>query len=178
MSDNYKNAAEGVKRFLERVSAESVEISAKIIAYADRMGRITQRENPAEFDAIIKGMAADLELFADRIDDLLPEYRRNLELLTEGFVERNKSLDPTTDAGAQELKGMRVKAQGLAETASGNKTRITALRGALTSLRDKDYDHRLTASAHRVISTVDDAFMAFEDLETFALKVSFSADQK
>jgi len=147
---------------------------------ADRVGKLTVFNiggNPAEFDAIIKESSDDLELFAQRLDELLPDYRRNLELLTKGFVERNKSLDPETNAGAQELEGMRREAVALAETATGVKAKVTALRANLASLRDANLGDRLTQSAHRVIRTVDDLLAAYEDLETFALKVCFSANK-
>jgi hypothetical protein len=117
-------------------------------------------------------------VFAQRLDEPLPDYRRNLTLLTEGFEETVKRLDPATEAGANELEGMRREAQGLAETASGVKAKITGLRDTLAGMRDSNRDHRLTQSAHRVISMVDALLAAYEDLETFALKVSFSADQK
>jgi len=178
MSDKYTNAAKGANQFFVRISSEADALTAKIDAYGDRAGRITKQQNPLEFEAIIKGSAADLELFALRIDQLLPEYRRNLELLTEGFSERVQSLDSATDTGAQELEGMRRKAQTLAETAREVKAKVTALRGNLASLRDAKLDQRLTQSANRVITTSETLFTAYEDLETFALKVSFSANQK
>jgi hypothetical protein len=178
MSDNYTHAAEEAKQFFVRISAESDALNAKINEYADRMGRITKQGNPAEFDAIMKEIAADLQVYAQRIERLLPDYRRNLELLTEGFVERNKSLDPATDAGAEELEGMRRVAQELAGTANGVKPKVTALRGILAIIRDSNHDYRLTQSANRVITTSDNLLTAYEDLETFALKVAFSANQK
>lgn len=178
MSDNYTYAAEEAKRFLVRISAEGDTLIAKIDAYSDRMGRITKQGNPAEFNAIIKESADDLELFARRLDELVPDFRRNLELLTQGFVERTRSLDPATDAGAQELEDMRRVALELAGTANEVKPKITALRGILAIMRDSNHDYRLTQSANRVITTCDNLFTAYEDLETFALKVSFSADQK
>ena len=178
MSNNYKRAEQEARWFFEHISAEADALNAKINSYADRMGRITKRENPAEFDAIIKGSAADLELFAQRIEALLPDYTRNLELLTEGFAETVKSLDPATDAGAQELEGMRREARALTETARGVKAKVTTLRNIFATLRDANHDHRLTQSANRVISTVDNLFTAYEDLETFGLNVAFSADQK
>src|SRR2546423_5584109 len=136
MSNNYKRAEQEARWFFEHISAEADALNAKINSYADRMGRITKRENPAEFDAIIKGSAADLELFAQRIEALLPDYTRNLELLTEGFAETVKSLDPATDAGAQELEGMRREARALTETARGVKAKVTTLRNIFATLRD------------------------------------------
>jgi len=103
---------------------------------------------------------------------------RNIELLTEGFAETVSSLDPATDAGAQELEGMRREARALAGTARGVKTKVTTLRNIFVTLRDANHDHRLTQSAHRVISTVDNLFIAYEDFETLGLNVAFSADQK
>jgi hypothetical protein len=178
MSDKYTYAAEEAKQFFVRVSAEADALTVKIDAYADRAGKITKRENPVEFDAIVKESAHDLEAFAQRIDQLIPDYRHNLELLTKGFDERAKSLDPATDAGARELENIRRAAEALAGTASGVKPKVGALRGNLTSLRDANLDHRLTQSANRVIITSDTLLTAYEDLETFALKVSFSADPK
>ena len=178
MSDDYTNAAEEATRFFGRVSAEADAVNAKIIGYAARLGRITKQGNPAEFDAIMNDSAADLELFAQRTEALLPDYRRNLELLTEGFDERVKSLDPDTKEEAQELQDMQRETQKLAGTAREVKPKITALRDQLTIIRDSNHDHRLTAAAHKVISASNTLFAAYEDLETFALKVSFSVDQK
>lgn len=41
-----------------------------------------------------------------------------------------------------------------------------------------NYDHRLTKAAQRLIVLTDDLSSAYEELETLALKVSLSADQK
>jgi acyl transferase domain-containing protein len=178
MSDNYTPAAEEAQQFFVRVSTESDALNAKIIEYSNRMGRITRQGNPAEWDAIIRESAADLQIYAQQIDGLFPDYRRNVELLTKGYAEKVESLDPAIGDGAQELEAMRRAAQGLAETASEVKPKITALRSILGTIRDANYDHRMTQAAHRVISTADSLLAAYEDLETFALKVSFSADQK
>src|SRR5690242_6809195 len=75
----YAYAAEGARQFFVTLSVEADALNAKIIAYADRMGRITKQRNPAEFGAIIRGSANDLELFAQRIEALVPDYRRHLE---------------------------------------------------------------------------------------------------
>jgi hypothetical protein len=178
MSDKYTHAAEGVRIFLGSISAEADTIGAKLNAYAERAGRITKQGSPAEFDTIIKGSAADLEFFAQRIESLLPEYRRNLELLTEGFAEKVKSLDPATDTEAQELEGMRRESRALAETARGVKAKVAVLRSNFVVVRDANHGRQLTQAAHRVITVIDDLFTAYEDLETFVLKVSFSANEK
>ena len=156
----------------------NLQIAKHSIFLARTIRKRCERENPVEFDAIVKESAHDLEAFAQRIDQLIPDYRHNLELLTKGFDERAKSLDPATDAGARELENIRRAAEALAGTASGVKPKVGALRSNLTSLRNANLDHRLTQSANRVIITSDTLLTAYEDLETFALKVSFSADQK
>ncbi len=178
MSDKYTTAAEDVRRFFGRVSAETDATNGKINEYADRLGEITKQGNPAEWDAIMKESAADLEAYAQRVDGLLPDYRRNLELLTEGFDKTVKLLDPATDAGAQELEGMRRESQALAEVARGVKAKITTLRGILVVIRDANYDPRLTQAARTLITTTGSLLAAYDDFETFGLKISFSADQK
>jgi ABC-type transporter Mla subunit MlaD len=178
MSDNYKNAAEEATRFFGRVSAEVDGLNTKIIGYAERLGRITKQGNPAEFDAVMKESAADLELFAQQIEALLPNYLRNLNLLTEGFDRRVKSLDPSTKKGAQELQDMKREAQKLAGTAREVQPKVTALRDQVAIVRDSKHDHRLTQATKTVISAATALLAAYEELETFALKVSFSADQE
>lgn len=172
------HAAEEARQFFVRISAETAALNAKIIRYADRMGRITKRGNPVEFDAIMEESAADFQVYAQRVEGLLPDYRRNLGLLTEGFEARLNSLDRNTEAEAQELRDMRREAQALAETAREVKPKITGLRDVLTTVRDSNHDPRLTQAAHTVISTATALLTAFEDLETFALKVSFSAGEQ
>lgn len=178
MSDNYKMAAEEARQFFIHLLAECNALDAKINGYGQRLSGITKQRNPTEFATIMKESAADLESFAQRIDQLLPDYQRNIELLTEGFVERNKSLDPATDAGAQELEDMRREAQKLAATATGAKPNIKGLRSILEIMRNSKHDPGLTQAANKVISTTDALFTAYEDLETFALNVSFSANQE
>jgi len=75
------------------------------------MRRITNQSNRAEFEAIINSSANDLELFAQRIEVLFPDYRRDLELIAEAFDQTLKSLDPSTNAGRDELQSMRREAQ-------------------------------------------------------------------
>lgn len=178
MGNNYKLAAEEARQFFVRLLAECNALNAKITGYGERLVGITKQGNPTEFAAIMKESAADLELFGQRVDQLLPDYQRNIELLTEGFAERNKSLDPTTEAGAQELEDMRREAQKLAATASGAKPNIEGLRSILEVIHNSNYDPGLTQAVNRVISTTDTLFTAYDDLETLALNVSFSANRE
>lgn len=177
MSNNYAQAAERARQFFVSVSVEADALNAKINAHADRMVRITKQGNPAEFEAIISGSADDLELFAQRIESLLPDYRRDLELTGEGFDQTLKSLDLSTSAGMEELQGMRGEARNLTETAREVKTKVAVLRRVFEGLRDANHDPRLTKAARRLVALADDLTSAYEDLETLALKVSFSADQ-
>jgi hypothetical protein len=160
------------------LSLEADALNVKINVHADRMGRISKQNNPAEYEAIIRGSANDLQLFAERIEALFPDYRRDLELITEGFDETLKSLDPSTSTGMEELRGMRCEAQKLTETAREVKPKVAVLRHVFETLRDANHDPRLTKAAHRLVALADDLSSAYEDLETLALKVSFSADQK
>jgi len=177
VSENYAHAAEGARQFFVTLSIETDALNAKIIAYADRMGRITKQSNPAEFEAIINDSANDLQAFAHRIEALFPGYRRDIEFTTEGFDQCLKSLDSSTSAGI-ELQGMRREARKLTETAREVKPKVAVLRHAFVALRDANYDPRLTKAAQRLVVLTDDLNRAYEDLETLALKVSFSVDQK
>ena len=47
-SENYAHAAKGAWQFFVTLSIETDPLNAKIIAYADRLGRITKQSNPAE----------------------------------------------------------------------------------------------------------------------------------
>jgi len=109
---------------------------------------------------------------------LFPKYRSNIELTTQGFDQTLKLLDSSTSAGMEELQGMRREARKLTETAREVKPKIAALRHAFIILRDANYDSRLTKAAQRLVVLTDDLSGAYEDLETLALKVSFSAEQK
>ena len=142
------------------------------------MGRITKQSNPAEFEAIINDSANGLQAFAHRIEALFPGYRRDIEFTTEGFDQTLKSLDSSTSAGIEELQRMRREARKLTETAREVKPKVAVLRHAFVALCDANYDPRLTKAAQRLVVLTDDLSSAYEDLETLALKVSFSADQK
>jgi len=89
-----------------------------------------------------------------------------------------QSLDSSTSAGIKELQGMRHEARKLTETATEVKPKVAVLRHAFVALRDANYDPRLTKAAQRLVVLTDDLSSAYEDLETLALKVSFSADQR
>lgn len=177
MTKNYAHAAERARQFFVSVSVEADALNAKISAHADRMGRISKQSNPDEFEAIIRGSADDLELFGQRIEGLLPDYRRDLELTAEGFDQTLKSLDPSTSAGMAELEGMRREARNLTETAREVKSKVAVLRRVFEALRDANHDPRLTKAARLLVALADDLTSAYEDLETLALKVSFSAEQ-
>ena len=178
VSENYAHAAEGARQFFVTLSVETDALNAKIIAYADRMERITKQSNPAEFEAIINDSANGLQAFAHRIEALFPGYRRDIEFTTVGFDQTLKSLDSSSSAGIEELQGMRREARKLTETAREVKPKVAVLRHAFVSLRDANYDPRLTKAAQRLVVLTDYLSSAYEDLETLALKVSFSADQK
>jgi HTH-type transcriptional regulator / antitoxin HigA len=173
---NYAHAAERARQFFVTLSNEADALNAKITAHADRMGRITKERNPSEFAAIITGSATDLELFAQQIEAFLSNYRRDMELTTEGFDQTLKSLDRSTSAGMEELQGMRLESQKLTETAREVKTKVDDLRRVFEALRDAYHDPRLTKAARRLVALSNDLSSAYEDLETLALKVSFSAD--
>jgi HTH-type transcriptional regulator / antitoxin HigA len=176
-SITYAQAAERARRFFVSVSTEADTLNARINAYAHRMERITKQGSPAEFEAIIIGSATDLEVFAQRMEALLPDYKRDVELTAEGFDHALKSLDPSTSAGMGELQGMRREARKLTETAAEVKTKVATLRSAFEVLRDANHDPRLTNVAQRLVALADELINAYEDLETLALRVSFSSNQ-
>ena len=175
---NYAQAAEGARQFFVTLSVEADALNAKINAYAERMGRITKQSHPSEFEAIISGSANDLELFAQRVEALVPDYRRHLELATEGFDHNLSSLDPSMNAGMEELKAFRREARKLTDTAREVKPKVAVLRVVFEALRDSNHDPRLTKVARRLVALADDLSSVYEDLETLALKISFSANQK
>jgi len=175
---NYADLAESARQFFVTLSLEADALNVKINVHADRMGRISKQNNPAEYESIVRASADDLQLFAERIEALFTDYRRDLELIAEGFDEAVKSLDPSTSTGTEKLRGMRREAQKLTETASEVKPKVAVLRHVFESLRDANHDPRLTKIANRLVALADHLSSAYEDLETLALKVSFSADQK
>jgi hypothetical protein len=142
------------------------------------MERITKQNHPAEFEAILSSSTNDFQLFAERIETLFPKYRIAIELTTQGFDQKLKSLDSSTDAGMEELQGMRHEALKLTKTAREVQPKVAVLRQAFVALRDANYDLRLTKAAQRLVVLTDELSSAYEDLETLALKVSFSAEQK
>ena len=178
VSKNYAKAAEGAKQFFVTLSLETDALNAKILTYADRMGRITKQRNPTEFEAIISSSTNDFQLFAERVETLLPKYRSDIESTTEGFDQKLKSLDSSTGAGMEELQGMRYEALKLTKTAQEVKPKVAALGHAFVAIRDANYDLRLTKAAQRLVLLTDELSSAYEDLETLALKISFSAEQK
>lgn len=165
-------------QFFFSVSAETDALNTKINVYGDRMGKITKRGNPSEFEAIISGSASDLESYAQRIESLIPEYRRNLESTTDGFEQTIRSLDPSTTTGAQELASMGSEAQKLAETGRGVKAKVANFRKIVEVVRDSNHDPRLTRAANIVVAMTEHLSTTFEDLETLGLKVSFSAARR
>ena len=113
-----------------------------------------------------------------QIEALFSEYGSDIEITTEGFDQTLKSLNSSTNGGIEELQSMRREARKLTETAREVQPKVAVLRHAFVALRDANYDPRLTHAAQRLIVLTDDLRSAYEDLETLALKVSFSADQK
>src|SRR5215217_1354662 len=178
VNKNYAHAAEGARQFFVTLSIETDALNAKINAYADRIGRITKQSNSAEFEAIINDSANDLRLFARRIEASLPQYRSDVALTTEGFEQTLKLLDPATSAGREELPRMRAEARKLTETAREVKPKVAVLRHVFETLRDANHDPRLTQAARGLVALADDLSSVYEDLETLALKVSFSAEER
>jgi len=176
-STNYAHVAGRARRFFVTVSAEIDALNAKINVYADRMDKITKRDDPEEFEAIMSASANDLEVVAQRIEALLPDYARDVELTADGFDQTLASLDLSTTAGQRELEAMRHEAQKLAETAREIKPKVTALRRVFEMIGDANHDPRLTNAAQRFVVLADGLLSAYEELETLALKVSFSANQ-
>ncbi len=123
MSNNYAQAAERARQFFVSLSVESDALNAKINEYSDRLVRITKRGNPVEFEAIINGSASDLELYVQRIEALLPDFLRELEVTAEGADQSARSADPSTSTGAKVLDGFLRAAEKLLETAGEAKLR-------------------------------------------------------
>ena len=179
VAKNSAYAAERARQFLLILSGETDALNVKINGYADRVGRITKQNNPSEFEAIVSASADDLELFAQRIVAILPDYRRDLELIAEGFDHTLKCLDPSTSAGKEALEVFRQEARELTETAREVIPKVAKLREVFEGWSSSaDLDLRLIYVARRLVALANDLIFAYEDLETLALKVSFSVDEK
>ena len=73
---------------------------------------------------------------------------------------------------------MNREAQGLAQTATWVKSKLKEMEEALAAIRDSNYGDRLTLATTRAINTAKRVATAFEDLETFALRISFLTGER
>lgn len=176
IEDKYNAAVAAVRSFEKSVSAESQAITAKILAYARRLEGLDRHRSQREaqiFNEVMRDTAIDLEAFAGAIDKLVVGHDRNLELLTEGFTGKIKSLDLSTEAGRREREAYGREARSLAGTAASNKGKVSGLYENIKTMRDSNWDTRLTAACNKVLASVDQLFKEYEDLETFALRIGF-----
>src|SRR5215212_8645771 len=86
VSENYAHAAEDARQFFVTLSIETDALNAKIIAYADRMGRITKQSNPAEFEAIINDSANGFRHSLTELKPYFPGIGETLNLLQKDLI--------------------------------------------------------------------------------------------
>jgi dTDP-4-amino-4,6-dideoxygalactose transaminase len=179
--DKYVAAAAELMRLFGGVSEESAKMTAKLNGYSERLSGINRNLNAqhaAAFDRVVEESAEDFELYADALKRIAERFPANLHLLAEGFTKYVGDISLETEHGKNELAAMRSEIRGLLETAAGTKGKVAFMRSAVQPLRDSNWSPRLTQAASKLLLVIDGLFSAYEEFETFALKIAFAVEER
>ena len=179
--DKYAQAVAEVLSFFKTVSSESRAVTDKVDAYSDQLTGINRNRSSLEaaiFNGIIESSAVDFERYAAALERPIGDFVRSVRLLAEGFAEHVKAINLNTENGRRELEAMRQEVRGLLETATDVKSKVKGLSVPVKALHDSNWSGHLTQATETLIRAAEKLFSAYEEFETFALKVAHTVEEK
>jgi hypothetical protein len=177
-SDAEEAAAE-LTEVLEWLRAETENITAKVNKHSASLSRINAKSVRAnDFKRLTLLLASDMNTFSKRTEDLLPRFEQSVRLLDESYSALVSVANPQSTVDIEEISTLRGSLANLLPKVADAKQSVTKFRDSTLSLRASSPTKVLKPAAMRQGETLNSVVGNIEQVESFALRVTFQIDER
>ncbi len=172
-------AIEEFNQIMIAIASETENIGEKIQLHTQRSEEISQNQGPGtakEIRNLVFATATDMSNYAEKIEEALPELKKQADLLTEGLFGYVSWFQPKTKEEKAQVEEFRETISGLLEGTSSALEGTRSFRDSVAGL--KGISKELNRASRRIVKALDGVIAVIENIEAFSIKTLVLIDEK
>jgi ABC-type transporter Mla subunit MlaD len=166
---------------LSKISAETGKITAKVNQHTLHLNQLNKKHGGAkasEYRRIMLLASSDMSTFSKRVEDVLPQFEKNTQILEESFSAYVSLLKPESSHDLEQILNFRNSLTQMLSAIRPAKESTIGFRDSTISLINQNISQDLNKAASRQSRALDGVISNVEQVESFALRVIFLIDEK
>lgn len=174
-----EEAASDLTEVVTWIGAETEKIGAKINKHTASLDRlISKTAKASEYQRVTLLTASDMNMFSRRIEDALPRFEQSIRLLDESYSALVSFANPKSTVDVEQISSLRGSLADMLREVLTVKISVMGFRDSTLSIRDKRITKELSKAATRQAASLEGVISNIEEVESFALKVTFLIDER
>jgi len=176
-----EEAATELVEVLSWIESQTIDFTSKInkhTANIDRLSKSSGKSLARDFKKVVLLAASDMNTFSRRVDEVLPKFKKSTKTLDESYSVYVQSADPESQGGVEGIHKLRTSLSGMLEVVNPAKQNIRLFRDSTLSIRKQNMNKELNKAAERQSITLESVLSEIEEVESFALRISFLIDER
>ncbi len=176
-----EDATEGLTAILSTISTETENIGAKLNQHTAHLGQLTNKPGGAkasEYKRIALLAASDINTFSKRIEDVLPKFEKNIQVIDESYSAYVSFTKPESSYDVEQISNLRNSLSQMLSVVRPVKESVTGFRDSTMSIRTQNISKELNRATSRQAQALNGVISNMEYVESFTLRVIFLIDEK
>ena len=175
-----EGAAAALVVALTRIDEENRSVAAKINQRTSHLNLLTSNPRGAkagDYKKVMLLAASDMNTFSKRIEDVLPSLEESIRILDESYSAYVSFANPDYSYDIDRILNLRVSLSEMLSVARPAKESVAGFRDSALGIRSQNYKE-LNKAANRVGQALTSVISNIEQVESFALRITFLIEEK
>lgn len=178
ISDGEEASAE-LSEVIEWIRVQTEKIGTKVNKHTASLNRLIANSAKAnDYKKITLLAASDMNTFSKRIEDVLPRFEQSVRVLDESYSAFVSFANPQSTADVEQISSLRGSLANMLREVSVAKQSVMVFRDSALSIKDTSPTKVLKQAATRQAGTLNGVIGNIEQVESFALKVTFLINER
>jgi hypothetical protein len=176
-----EEAGKELTTIVESIGQETINITTRIEQHTLNLNRLTNKPGGTaarDYRKIALLTSSDMNTFSKRIEDILPKFENNTQLLEESYSAIVSYANPESSDDTSQILSLRDSLLQILETVRSTKESTIAFRDSAISIRDQKVALELSKASNRQAKALNGVISNIELVESFALKIIFFINEK
>ncbi len=122
--------------------------------------------------------ASDISTYSKRVEDILPKFEKNTQVLDKSFSAYVSSANPELTHDVERILNLRNSLSQMLSVVGPVKESLMGFRDSTLSIRNQNLNKELNRATNRQSQALDGVISNIEELESFTLRVIFLINEK
>ncbi|MDT7780315.1 MAG: hypothetical protein QOC99_2827 [Acidobacteriota bacterium] len=171
-----EEAGEQLTDILSTISSETEHITAKLNQHTENISKLTAMPSGVkvrEYKKIALLTASDINNFSKRMEDVLPGFEKNVQVLDESYSAYVSVINDV-----EQIMGLHISLTQMLSVVMPVKENVIGFRDSTLSIRNQNINKELNRATDRQFQALEGVIANIEHVESFALRVIFLIDEK